>query len=760
MDISSQVTATIPAPRFPASVGNYGYTDGEAILQLVPGNIYYNVTDSCYRGYNGVIWGCITGQVFPIPIPIIQGGTGATTAAGALVNLGAVSTATTVNGHALSSNVTVSASDLTTGTLPHAQLPTLLSGDIPNNAANTTGNAATATYATSAGTATDPTKLPLTGGTLTGALNGTSASFSGNVSAGSETLGSPLLPASGGTGSTTAAGANLNITGVTQTGTLGTSSQVSAFPGTVQGATVEAGTTVANNLPLNVLSYGATGGNSTLDTTGLTNAIAAACATAHGNGGVVEVDIPVTSSAYVISSPIALCSNLHVHGVGGHPSINAAAGLFTVTGQIHGEVDHLDIEGGGGTSTYAIQHLASGTSDLLWLYHDNIIYGFGNGTAGGCFNFASGSDSNSLKIYHNHLGCDTADVKKSGPADTMDIADNLMTSWTTTSGGWCIDASASGGGLASDVGAGTQRIEHNNMQCAVQGPIRINSQATWLIEDNEWEYEGGGTLTNAQGAAYDFIAAGFMTVSNNLSNTHTNASYDYYVGNGVGSSDFSNNWGLAVVSAYSFFVGTGIYNTFENNQGANGPSVEYSSGGIGIQGGSQYSAGRFFGCRTSTFGGLEFCPTVQFDAAATFGSTVGITGTLGVTGATTLNSTLAVTGSTTVGGTLGVIGAATFGSTLNTSGYVEVTTGDQSTARVKINNTAGNEWDLASGACSMDQTSLAACNVTAGTVPFQIGAGAPSRSCTAGVYINTSATSASTVLYVCYGSAWTAVTVP
>ena len=52
-----------------------------------------------------------------------------------------VPTSTTVNGHALSANVTVSASDLTTGTLPHAQLPTLLSGDIPNNAANTTGTA-------------------------------------------------------------------------------------------------------------------------------------------------------------------------------------------------------------------------------------------------------------------------------------------------------------------------------------------------------------------------------------------------------------------------------------------------------------------------------------------------------------------------------------------------------------------------------------------------------------------------------------------
>jgi hypothetical protein len=55
---------------------------------------------------------------------------------------GYVTTGTTVNGHALSANVTISASDLTTGTLPHAQLPALVSGDIPNNAANTSGTAA------------------------------------------------------------------------------------------------------------------------------------------------------------------------------------------------------------------------------------------------------------------------------------------------------------------------------------------------------------------------------------------------------------------------------------------------------------------------------------------------------------------------------------------------------------------------------------------------------------------------------------------
>ncbi|MFZ0683946.1 MAG: hypothetical protein WAM89_00255 [Terriglobales bacterium] len=54
---------------------------------------------------------------------------------------GYVPVSTTVNGHALGANVAVSASDLTTGTLPHAQLPVLVSGDIPNNGANTTGTA-------------------------------------------------------------------------------------------------------------------------------------------------------------------------------------------------------------------------------------------------------------------------------------------------------------------------------------------------------------------------------------------------------------------------------------------------------------------------------------------------------------------------------------------------------------------------------------------------------------------------------------------
>jgi hypothetical protein len=55
-----------------------------------------------------------------------------------------VPTSTQVNGNALTGNIQVSASQITTGTLPHAQLPALISSDIPNNAANTSGQSGTA----------------------------------------------------------------------------------------------------------------------------------------------------------------------------------------------------------------------------------------------------------------------------------------------------------------------------------------------------------------------------------------------------------------------------------------------------------------------------------------------------------------------------------------------------------------------------------------------------------------------------------------
>ena len=89
-NITSLVDATIPAPRFPATIGNYGYADIEAVLQLTPGSVYYNVNSSCYRVYSGSFWGCSPSEI-PTPVSVANGGTGATTAAGALANLGGVS---------------------------------------------------------------------------------------------------------------------------------------------------------------------------------------------------------------------------------------------------------------------------------------------------------------------------------------------------------------------------------------------------------------------------------------------------------------------------------------------------------------------------------------------------------------------------------------------------------------------------------------------------------------------------------------------
>jgi len=105
----------------PTTAGSY-----TATLPTYPNGISYIGLVTLVDSSNGTIF-INTNNILDVPSAI------------SAANL--VSQSTTVNGHALSSNVTISASDLTTGTLPHAQLPTLLSADIPNNTANTSGTA-------------------------------------------------------------------------------------------------------------------------------------------------------------------------------------------------------------------------------------------------------------------------------------------------------------------------------------------------------------------------------------------------------------------------------------------------------------------------------------------------------------------------------------------------------------------------------------------------------------------------------------------
>jgi hypothetical protein len=130
---------------------------------------------------------------------------------------------------------------------------------------------------------------------------GTYGPFSGNSSNFPSSCGNPIGIPCGGTGATTAAGANLSITGVTQTGTLGTSSQVSTFPGTVS-----AGTSVVSTLVSTVaLIY-----NSTAAATANTAAIQGALNQATGGGQVYIPGAPgslvYTNSTLVIYSGTTL----------------------------------------------------------------------------------------------------------------------------------------------------------------------------------------------------------------------------------------------------------------------------------------------------------------------------------------------------------------------------------------------------------------------------------------------------------------------
>ncbi len=57
--LTSMIPAIIPAPRFLAVAGAYGYTDIETINQQPVGGTYWNTSASCQKYYNSLSWNCI-----------------------------------------------------------------------------------------------------------------------------------------------------------------------------------------------------------------------------------------------------------------------------------------------------------------------------------------------------------------------------------------------------------------------------------------------------------------------------------------------------------------------------------------------------------------------------------------------------------------------------------------------------------------------------------------------------------------------------
>lgn len=88
-NISGALTATIPAPRFIAKSGTYGYADIEATIQLSIGATYWNVTSSGSRCYSGTVWATCSGS----------GGTGISGQASGVVPLASTSTTIGAQSH-------------------------------------------------------------------------------------------------------------------------------------------------------------------------------------------------------------------------------------------------------------------------------------------------------------------------------------------------------------------------------------------------------------------------------------------------------------------------------------------------------------------------------------------------------------------------------------------------------------------------------------------------------------------------------------
>lgn len=371
VDLSGGITSVIPAPRFKAVAGTYGYNDTEAALNLANGAEYVNVTTPCLRFYSSG-WICLGAAAPPTPTGIL-----AFVASGTCPSGWTEDTALDGN-YVLSTTHAHGDVGTTGGSSSYTPTGTVTASTFTGTPATLTGSVAAPTFTGVSATLTGSVAAPSflgTLATLTGSV--TAPAFTG--SSANVSFGSISFAGSGGTTGATSGGtpAGTNTLGAFTEGVITWPVGVPAFNGSA--GTVPAqiftgtpfssvinhthtvtttwnvqGGTSASTTGVHVMTSTATGGTARVPTTG--DVISAT--TANPAGGVSSIT-PAGSNGTVSFTPTG--TNAWPVGV---PTI--AAGSFTqptFTGALLGTHTHSYTPAGTvtiGTSTVT----ATGTNSV------------------------------------------------------------------------------------------------------------------------------------------------------------------------------------------------------------------------------------------------------------------------------------------------------------------------------------------------------------------------------------------------------------